>query len=104
MTSYNAESLPRVRHFFGAYLHQDFVEDYGSADGALEAFLRDSPDPAALSDEIQQLLAAATTEDALEDACDRLGSCYYAPWNGETYRDWLLQVCRRAEEWPDATE
>jgi hypothetical protein len=34
--------FPALRAFFSGYLHQDFVEEYGSAIGAAQSYVRDA--------------------------------------------------------------
>lgn len=38
MTKRNARSFPQLREVFMGYLHEDFLEDYDTASGALRAF------------------------------------------------------------------
>jgi hypothetical protein len=45
---FDAENFSALQDFFGGYLHEDFVEEYGSATEALQTFLSD-----ASGDEIQ---------------------------------------------------
>ena len=47
---FDPADFPALREFFPAYLHQDFGEEYGSADGAVKGFLAD-----ASGDEILQV-------------------------------------------------
>lgn len=36
------KEFPALRDFFSAYLHQDFVDEYGSVAGAVKGFLKDA--------------------------------------------------------------
>ncbi len=36
------EDFPTLNEFFAAYLHQDFVDEYGSAAGAAKQYLKDA--------------------------------------------------------------
>jgi CdiI immunity protein len=47
---FDPADYPALREFFSAYLHQDYVDEYGSAAGALQGFLAD-----ASGDEILQV-------------------------------------------------
>ena len=47
---FDPADYPALREFFSAYLHQDFVEEYGSAVEAVKGFLAD-----ASGDEILQV-------------------------------------------------
>lgn len=38
----NAAEFPCLREFFSGYLHEDFVDEYGSAAGAARAFFGDA--------------------------------------------------------------
>jgi len=42
MNKLRASDFPELRRVFSAYLHEDFVAEYGSAEGAREAFLNDA--------------------------------------------------------------
>jgi hypothetical protein len=47
---FDPADFPALREFFSAYFHQDFVEEYGSAETAVKNFLAD-----ASGDEILQV-------------------------------------------------
>ena len=47
---FEPENFSALQDLFGGYLHEDFVEEYGSAAGALQTFLSD-----ASGDEIQNV-------------------------------------------------
>jgi hypothetical protein len=47
---FDPDNFSALQDFFGGYLHEDFVEEYGSAAEALKAFLAD-----ASGDEIQNV-------------------------------------------------
>ncbi|MGC1903591.1 MAG: contact-dependent growth inhibition system immunity protein [Candidatus Acidiferrum sp.] len=36
------EDFPTLSEFFAAYLHQDFIDEYGSAAGAAKQYLKDA--------------------------------------------------------------
>jgi hypothetical protein len=42
MKKLRASDFPELRRVFSAYLHEDFVAEYGSAEAAREAFLDDA--------------------------------------------------------------
>jgi len=42
MTNLRASDFPELRRVFSAYLHEDFVAEYGSAARAIGAFLNDA--------------------------------------------------------------
>lgn len=68
-----AARFPALQQFFGGYMHEDFVEEHGSPEGALRAFQADADD-----DERRRLRAEAkklleTVEDEeLETVRERL--------------------------------
>jgi hypothetical protein len=39
---FEASSFPGLREFFSGYLHEDFIDEYGSAAGAARAFCGDA--------------------------------------------------------------
>lgn len=42
--------------------------------------------------ELEQLLALQLGEEELRDATEQMDAAYYAPGNGQTYREWLEAV------------
>ena len=82
--------------FFGAYFHQDWVDEHASADEVVRLFVRDmdkAPERVReTADAIDQLVASSPDEESLRTALDRYG-CYYLPGaDGLTYREWLRHV------------
>jgi CdiI immunity protein len=59
---------PELESFLAGYLHEDFLDEYGSADGAVDAFAADaSPaDCIALAHEWQRFLEAVDTRPLAE--------------------------------------
>ena len=86
------QTYPALWHFFGAYLHQDWREEYESTNAALRDFVFGSGNLAAeLPYELDHVLA--TTPDAdLDDLIGELGSFYVPGLAGEHPRDWLQGV------------
>lgn len=40
MSNFKAESFPHLKQFVGAYLHQDYVDEHGSHEGAARDFAK----------------------------------------------------------------
>ncbi len=57
--AFSAEEFPALQDFLGAYFHEDFVDEYGSADAATKQFCEDAaPEEVAQTNaEWQRLLA-----------------------------------------------
>jgi hypothetical protein len=85
-----------LRTLFAAYLHQDFIEEYGDEWNAVRQYCADATAPyiAAAADELADILERFQDEKQLEDVADRLGSSYYPPGVGQTYRGWMTEVER----------
>lgn len=82
-----------LSHLLGAYLHQDFDLDHGSADDAVRAFAAGAPDMAASAlDEIAELLAGDMPEARLSALLQKLGSYYRVEADGYTARTWLAHA------------
>ena len=77
----------------GAYLHQDFDLDHGTADDAVRAFAAGEPERAeATSAEIGDLLGVGSDDADVAALLARLGSCYRPEGDGRTPRSWLAHV------------
>jgi hypothetical protein len=89
---------PALYQLMGGYLHQDF-DLVGDVDENVDLFASDSPALAArLPQEIEWALATYTTEEELEDLCDRMG-CELVPLEGEGgYRGWLTEIAVRVRQ------
>lgn len=42
LAKFDPDNFSRLQDFFGGYLHEDFAEEYGSAEEALRTFLSDA--------------------------------------------------------------
>lgn len=87
---------PALQHLMGAYLHQDF-DIFGTVEDNVDIFIIQEPSSASLVSEIGDVLARLTTEQQLESYLHDLG-CQVLPPGGESRRDWLRGIERRALE------
>ncbi|MFL6164049.1 MAG: contact-dependent growth inhibition system immunity protein [Jatrophihabitantaceae bacterium] len=90
---------PTLWHFFGAYLYQDWLDEYADEWAAVDGFIADCPPeyPRLLRAEIAALLAEHPTEEEVRKVVfDDLGSCYLAEVDGWKYRDWLKALSDHA--------
>ena len=89
-----------LEQLFGAYLHEDWADDYADLWDAVDSFARRQPVHApAVRGEVEQVLAACESEAALEECLERLGLIYYPPGAGwASHRAWLLAVADRVEQ------
>jgi hypothetical protein len=92
--------LNALRHLVDDYLHEDFVDLYGSAWGAVDSYVRDQPQLAPqLRGEITELLSTRKSEAEVEGALVDLGIVYLPTGDGwDSHRTWLLAVADRVEE------
>ena len=82
-----------LARLLGGYLHQDFPEEYGSADGAVRAFAEDGPERVdGAAAEIGGLLDEDRSDADLAALLTRLGSCHRPESDGHTPRSWLAHV------------
>ncbi|MPZ64014.1 MAG: hypothetical protein GEU83_00305 [Pseudonocardiaceae bacterium] len=79
---------------FGAYLHQDWKEIYGDAWTAVSDFRSVEPADyvARAADQVRRILEADHDEAQLDAITGKLGSYYYPPGSGWTYRGWLTEL------------
>lgn len=81
-------------------LHQDFLEDYGSPQAAVDAYLEGFPieDIQQALAEIRDLLARNMSEDDLEYHLSRVLDCAYnMAADGLTPSQWLAMVAEQME-------
>jgi hypothetical protein len=83
-----------IQTLFGGYLNQDFPEDYGDAWNAVRQYCVDSTTAniATAVDELKEILERFHDEQQLEAVAAQLGSEYYPPGAGQTYREWMTEL------------
>ncbi|PRC43407.1 hypothetical protein C6A85_000000105500 [Mycobacterium sp. ITM-2017-0098] len=92
---------PALRHFFGAYFHEDWVLEAADWQGVVDSYVQDEQPTVdllrSLTREIDDL-NAGTTETDVEGLVTRtLGANYY-PLPEYSYREWLNQVAARLRQ------
>jgi CdiI immunity protein len=95
----NDSPYPTLARFFGAYLHQDWNDDYADEWAAVHAFLADGPPENAqlFRAEISSLLAEHPAEEEVRQiVLDDLDSCCLVEVDGWTFRDWLKALSDQA--------
>jgi CdiI immunity protein len=92
MTDLRASDFPELRRMFSAYLHEDFVTEYGSPEAALGAFLADASgrEHRAFTREMRRFLEATTSLEfsAVQTLIERLGS-RWIPSSRDTLIAWV---------------
>jgi hypothetical protein len=89
-------TYPALWQFLGAYLHQDWRDDYADTEEALSDFMEGEPAFAPnLASEIDRLLATTRTSEEAEAVLVDLGSFYVPSASGQDPKQWLIQI--RAE-------
>jgi hypothetical protein len=99
----NAAEFPCLREFFSGYLHEDFVDEYGSASGAARAFFGDaSLEEAATTREewakLRQLLAGRPLPE-VHAALYKLGAAWQ-PVDAEELKALDTAFARKSSERP----
>lgn len=93
MTSKETEAL---RQFFGAYFHQDWMEDAPDPDHVVQLFIDDqgtSEDLTRLARLIEKYAADDVDDAVLERRLLNELWCYYSPRaDGVAVRDWLHHI------------
>lgn len=95
------DDFPALWQFFGAYLHQDWHDEYASTQIAFADFLEGEPTSAAqVAAELATVLESERTEQDLETFVLEGGS-FYLPRNDGiptvTWLSGLLDMCNAAE-------
>lgn len=92
--------LEASSQLFGAYLHQDWVDEFGSDVAAVQAMIDSEPRETLFraSKELRELLSANLRNTALQGIMTDTVGCYFDPASkGQTYHDWLSDVLVRLE-------
>lgn len=79
---------------FGAYLNQDFLDEYDGPWDAVRDFCHGYPPDsvARAAEQARILVEGGYDESQLETATDELGLEYYPPADGFSYRGWLTEL------------
>ena len=97
--------ITSLRTLTGAYLNQDWAEEYDSVDEAVRDFVANEP-PAlvdAARAQLETLLAAPHDEQELSEILLRdLWSGYWPPGEGRTVRAWFEQLVEQLSGDADA--
>ena len=92
------QQYPALWQFFGAYLHQDWRDEYESPSAALRDFVSGEPRHAVgLPTEIEQVLTSTADDAALEGTLVELGSFFLPSRTGQSPRDWLHRLKDEAQ-------
>jgi len=92
---------PPLRHFFGAYFHEDWVLEAADWQGVVDSYVQDEQPSAdllrSLTHEIDDLSAERAEPDMKRLVTRTLGANYY-PLPEFTYTEWLGQVAARLRQ------
>lgn len=95
------EQFPKLKYLLAAYFHEDWLHDYDwtGKEPSYEAIVRHfkAENPTATikqaTRELEEFLKLPLPDKELEEVVAyNLGSAYYPPGSGQTYRDWLEAV------------
>jgi hypothetical protein len=92
------QQYPALWQFFGAYLHQDWREEYDSPSAALRDFVSGSPDLAArLPRELHDARESTPDEATADELIADLGCSFVPSRAGLDPRDWLHRLEEETE-------
>ena len=96
------DDFPALGHFLGAYLHQDWDDDYQSTEMAFQDYLNDEPSSIAeVTAELTTVLESGEDDAAIEDLLRKAGSFYIPSKHGVAPSTWLaglLDMCSGATD------
>ncbi|QSX41389.1 contact-dependent growth inhibition system immunity protein [Shewanella cyperi] len=86
-------SKAELSQFFGAYFHQDWVDEHSSWEQVAEHYAKDSGPllTRLVASAVAKLSEAPISEKELSAQVQALG-CYYWPGTDEGYRSWLREL------------
>ena len=88
---------PMLSQLMGAYFHPEWALD-AEEDATVRLFLAEEPGSTAVISEIEHVLAAMPSEEAVRSYLLSLGS-YFTPLADEGgYRGWLASIATRARD------
>ena len=94
--------LTELQQFFGAYFHQDWIDEHATADEVIDAFLLDSSMDviATVKKEILELIISYTNESSfLEKLLHEQYCYYYYPHEWASGPLWLSHVVSKFENY-----
>lgn len=92
------EQLTELQQFFGAYFHQDWMEEHATADEVIDSFLLDSSKDTIMTvrEEILQLAKSFTTESEFQQNLFYKQYCnYYYPNQWPSGLIWLNYIVEK---------
>jgi hypothetical protein len=94
------KEIPNLCYFFGGFINQDFNYEFGSIEGAVDAFFNEMPVHEALSfaSEIEHLLAQELNDEEFDKVIIKAGCEYYTYADNLSGKAWLQQILKRAHE------
>lgn len=94
---FGSEKIPKQRVFGTlSYLHQDYDDEHGSADAAIDAFVSEmtSADRSSFGTEVE-LLLRSNDEAAIARKLDAMGNFYDYERDAVTARQWIQRIAER---------
>lgn len=96
------EQCPALELFLGAYLHQDWQDDYSSTEAAFEDYLASESTLALeIPHELNAVLSSGETDADILELIRKAGSYYLPDAHGLSARTWLtglLELCPQAPD------
>ncbi|HEX8092580.1 contact-dependent growth inhibition system immunity protein [Jatrophihabitans sp.] len=94
------KQLAALELLLGAYLHEDWAEDYPDLWHAVDDFTDGEPQSAPhFRADVEQVLGQGQSEQEIQQSLRQLGIVYYPLGDGwDSYRAWLLAVAAHVEK------
>jgi contact-dependent growth inhibition (CDI) system CdiI-like immunity protein len=94
------KELAALELLLGAYLHEDWADDYPDLWHAIDDFTEGEPQLAPrIPGDVKTVLTQYQGEQEIQQALYKLGMKYYPPGGGwESYRAFVLAVAARVEQ------
>ncbi|HEY0167231.1 MAG TPA: contact-dependent growth inhibition system immunity protein [Jatrophihabitans sp.] len=92
--------LAALELFLGAYLHEDWADDYPDLWHAVDDFTDGEPQSAPhFRADVEQVLSQCQSEQEIQQRLRQLGIVYYPPGDGwQSHRAWLLAVAAHVDK------
>ena len=83
-----------LEHFFGAYFHQDWIDEHSSWQEVVAVYVRHvgSTQAMAIAHGIEQLVLSSISNDELSKLLQHQFGCYYWPGSNAEIRPWFNEV------------
>ena len=91
------KKIPNLCQFFGGYTNQDFNYEFGSIEGAVNAFFKDNSndDKIEVAGEIEYILSLKLDDNEFDKLLEKAGCEYYTYADNLTGKKWVENIQKR---------